>query len=47
MPDAVPLIVLSPSIDVAAAAADVARTGRTQVATCLTHASAGRIRDVL
>ena len=47
MPDAAPLIKLSPAIDRAAVAASFARTGRARIASVLTAASAKRVRTLL
>ena len=47
MPEPAPLIELSPDIDLAAASASFAGTGRAQIANCLTEASARRVRALL
>ena len=47
MPDEKPLIELSPDIDIAAATAAFARTGRVRIAPFLTDTSARRLRDLL
>lgn len=47
MLDPLALIEVSPDVDLAAAAADFARTGRARIANFLTDASASRIRNLL